>query len=90
MEALRSSEEMLSKATQLWTMLDDMAENNPGSYRQFMQQQLKEAKQHYAPPEPRLCLKTCISVGQHSAEQQRRNIKGQIQFLLLAECQAFL
>ncbi|XP_015668070.1 PIH1 domain-containing protein 2 isoform X1 [Protobothrops mucrosquamatus] len=61
MEALRSSEEMLSKATQLWTMLDDMAENNPGSYRQFMQQQLKEAKQHYAPPEPWLCLKTCIS-----------------------------
>ncbi|XP_039206488.1 PIH1 domain-containing protein 2 isoform X3 [Crotalus tigris] len=61
MEALCSSEEMLSKATQLWTMLDDMAENNPGSYRQFMQQQLKEAKQHYAPPEPWLCLKTCIS-----------------------------
>ncbi|KAG8147627.1 hypothetical protein E2320_022329 [Naja naja] len=29
MEALCSSEEMLTKATQLWTMLDDMAENNP-------------------------------------------------------------
>uniref|UniRef100_A0A8C5SVZ1 PIH1 domain-containing protein 2 n=1 Tax=Laticauda laticaudata TaxID=8630 RepID=A0A8C5SVZ1_LATLA len=60
MEALCSSEEMLTKATQLWTMLDDMAENNPKSYCHFMQQQLKEAKQHYAPPEPCLCLKTCI------------------------------
>ncbi|XP_060551014.1 PIH1 domain-containing protein 2 isoform X2 [Pantherophis guttatus] len=60
MEALCSSEEMLTKATQLWTMLDDMAENNPKSYRHFMQQQLKEAKQHYAPPEPYLCLKTSI------------------------------
>uniref|UniRef100_A0A670YA87 PIH1 domain-containing protein 2 n=1 Tax=Pseudonaja textilis TaxID=8673 RepID=A0A670YA87_PSETE len=60
MEGLCSSEEMLTKATQLWTMLDDMAENNPKSYCHFMQQQLKEAKQHYAPPEPCLCLKTCI------------------------------
>ncbi|XP_070621953.1 PIH1 domain-containing protein 2 isoform X2 [Erythrolamprus reginae] len=60
MEALCSSDEMLTKATQLWTMLDDMAENNPKSYCHFMQQQLKEAKQHYAPPEPWLCLKTSI------------------------------
>ncbi|XP_013926229.1 PREDICTED: PIH1 domain-containing protein 2 [Thamnophis sirtalis] len=60
MEALCSSEEMLAKATQLWTMLDDMAENNPENYCHFMQQQLKEAKHHYAPPEPCLCLKTSI------------------------------
>ncbi|XP_058049955.1 PIH1 domain-containing protein 2 [Ahaetulla prasina] len=60
MEAFCSSDEMLTKATQLWSMLDDMAENNPKSYRHFMQQQLKEANLHYAPPEPCLCLKTCI------------------------------
>ncbi|XP_063167540.1 PIH1 domain-containing protein 2 [Candoia aspera] len=60
MEALCSSEEMVTKTTQLWAMLDDMAENNPESYRQFMQQQLKDAKQHCAPPEPCMCLQTCI------------------------------
>ncbi|KAH0623336.1 hypothetical protein JD844_031552 [Phrynosoma platyrhinos] len=60
MEALCGSEDMLAKASQLWTMLDDMAESNPESYRQFMQQQLKDAKQYYAPPEPWLCLRTHI------------------------------
>ncbi|KAM6432191.1 PIH1 domain-containing protein 2 isoform 1-T3 [Liasis olivaceus] len=60
MEAFCSSEEMVTTATQLWEMLDDMAENNPESYHQFMQQQLKDAKQYYAPPEPCMCLKTCI------------------------------
>ncbi|XP_053223226.1 PIH1 domain-containing protein 2 isoform X1 [Podarcis raffonei] len=60
MEALCNSEDMLAKANQLWMMLDDMAESNPESYHQFMQQQLKDAKQHYAPAEPYMCLKTCI------------------------------
>nr|XP_060643060.1 PIH1 domain-containing protein 2 [Anolis sagrei ordinatus] len=50
-------EDMLGKAAQLWTMLDDLAESHPGEYRQFMQQQMKEAQQHFAPPEPHLCLK---------------------------------
>uniref|UniRef100_A0A670KGI0 PIH1 domain-containing protein 2 n=1 Tax=Podarcis muralis TaxID=64176 RepID=A0A670KGI0_PODMU len=52
--------DMLAKVNQLWTMLDDLAESNPESYHQFMQQQLKDAKQHYAPAEPYMCLKTCI------------------------------
>ncbi|XP_054854258.1 PIH1 domain-containing protein 2 isoform X2 [Eublepharis macularius] len=60
MEAFCRSEDMLAKASQLWTMLDDMAENSPESYRQFMQQQLNDAKQYYAPPEPYLCLEAQI------------------------------
>nr|XP_020648780.1 PIH1 domain-containing protein 2 [Pogona vitticeps]XP_020648788.1 PIH1 domain-containing protein 2 [Pogona vitticeps] len=60
MESIRNSEDMLAKASQLWTMLDDMAENSPESYRQFMRQQMKEAKEYYAPPEPYLCLRTHI------------------------------
>lgn len=62
MESLCHSEDLLAKATQLWTMLDDMAENSPESYRQFMQQQLTDAKQYCAPPEPYLCLETRILV----------------------------
>ncbi|XP_062995231.1 PIH1 domain-containing protein 2 [Elgaria multicarinata webbii] len=60
METLCDSEDTLAKVTQLWTMLDYMAESNPESYHRFMQQQLKDAKQYYAPPEPYLCLKTHI------------------------------
>uniref|UniRef100_A0A8D0E7Y9 PIH1 domain-containing protein 2 n=1 Tax=Salvator merianae TaxID=96440 RepID=A0A8D0E7Y9_SALMN len=60
MEMRCSSEDMLSKATQLWAVLDDMAENDPEGYHQFMQQQLKDAKQYFAPLEPYLCVKTSI------------------------------
>ncbi|XP_015273500.1 PREDICTED: PIH1 domain-containing protein 2 [Gekko japonicus] len=60
MEALGRSEDVLAKASQVWTMLDDMAENSPESYRQFIQQQLNSAKQHYAPPEPHLCVEARI------------------------------
>ncbi|KAJ7304942.1 hypothetical protein JRQ81_010634 [Phrynocephalus forsythii] len=60
MESFCNSEDMLAKATQLWTMLDDMAENSPESYYQFMRRQLKDAREYYAPPEPYLCLRTHI------------------------------
>uniref|UniRef100_A0A8D2Q763 PIH1 domain-containing protein 2 n=1 Tax=Varanus komodoensis TaxID=61221 RepID=A0A8D2Q763_VARKO len=60
METRRDSEDMLAKVTQLWTMLDDMAESNPEGYRQFMREQLKDVKQYYAPPEPFLCLEARI------------------------------
>nr|XP_056716208.1 PIH1 domain-containing protein 2 [Euleptes europaea] len=60
MEAFCRSEDMLAKASQVWVMLDDMAESSPESYRQFMQQQFNSAKQYYAPPEPYLCLEAQI------------------------------
>ncbi|XP_060107002.1 PIH1 domain-containing protein 2 [Heteronotia binoei] len=60
MEAFCRSEDMVEKASQVWAMLDDMAENSPESYRRFMQQQLNSAKQYYAPPEPYLCLEAQI------------------------------
>ncbi|XP_077162389.1 PIH1 domain-containing protein 2 [Paroedura picta] len=60
MEAFCRSEDMVAKASQIWAMLDDMAENSPESYRQFMQQQLNSAKQDCAPPEPYLCLEAQI------------------------------
>uniref|UniRef100_A0A8C0J2Z9 PIH1 domain-containing protein 2 n=1 Tax=Chelonoidis abingdonii TaxID=106734 RepID=A0A8C0J2Z9_CHEAB len=46
--------------TQLWSMLDEMAESTPESYHRFMQQQLEDAKQYCTPPEPHLCLQTHI------------------------------
>ncbi|XP_061448269.1 PIH1 domain-containing protein 2 [Rhineura floridana] len=60
MEGLCDAEDTLARASQLWTMLDDMAKSNPESYHQFMQQQLKDAKQYYAPAEPYMCLEARI------------------------------
>uniref|UniRef100_A0A8C3XWI2 PIH1 domain-containing protein 2 n=2 Tax=Chelydra serpentina TaxID=8475 RepID=A0A8C3XWI2_CHESE len=52
--------DMMTQVTQLWSMLDEMAESTPESYHRFMQQQLEDAKQYCAPPEPHLCLQTHI------------------------------
>ncbi|NXH16236.1 PIHD2 protein, partial [Bucco capensis] len=49
---------LLARAAQLWSLLDEMAENDPQAYRRFLQQQRDEAERFCAPPEPHLCLRT--------------------------------
>ncbi|XP_029879037.1 PIH1 domain-containing protein 2 [Aquila chrysaetos chrysaetos] len=44
-------------ASQLWSLLDEMAENEPQAYRRFQRQQRAEAERLCAPPEPHLCLR---------------------------------
>ncbi|XP_074891204.1 PIH1 domain-containing protein 2 [Buteo buteo] len=44
-------------ASQLWSLLDEMAENQPQAYRRFQRQQRAEAERLCAPPEPHLCLR---------------------------------
>ncbi|KAM3922510.1 PIH1 domain-containing protein 2 [Leptodactylus fuscus] len=55
-----SPDQLLSQVNQFWSMLDDMAENNPQSYQKFIERHLKEGKEFMAPPEPHLCLQTKI------------------------------
>ncbi|KAM9370043.1 PIH1 domain-containing protein 2 [Phaethornis superciliosus] len=51
------AEAALGKAAQFWSLLDEMAENEPQAYRRFLRQQHAEAERFFAPPEPRLCLR---------------------------------
>ncbi|KAM6044657.1 PIH1 domain-containing protein 2 isoform 1-T1 [Theristicus caerulescens] len=44
-------------AAQLWSLLDEMAENDPQAYRRLLRQQRAEAERLCAPPEPHLCLR---------------------------------
>ncbi|KAM4015974.1 PIH1 domain-containing protein 2 isoform 1-T6 [Anomaloglossus baeobatrachus] len=53
-------DQLLSQVNQFWSMLDDMAENNPQSYQNFIQRHLQEGKDFMAPPEPHWCLQTKI------------------------------
>lgn len=41
-------------------MLDDLAENDPERYKNFIEQELKDGKQLCVDPEPQLCLQTKI------------------------------
>ncbi|XP_030361209.1 PIH1 domain-containing protein 2 isoform X1 [Strigops habroptila] len=47
----------LTRAAQLWSLLDEMAENEPQAYRRLLQQQRAEAERFCAAPEPHLCLR---------------------------------
>ncbi|KAM9519801.1 PIH1 domain-containing protein 2 [Guaruba guarouba] len=47
----------LARAAQLWSLLDEMAANEPQAYRRLLQQQRAEAELFCAPPEPHLCLR---------------------------------
>ncbi|XP_074018466.1 PIH1 domain-containing protein 2 [Numenius arquata] len=48
---------VLARAAQLWSLLDEMAENEPQAYRRFLRQQRAEAERLCALPEPHLCLR---------------------------------
>ncbi|NXL04715.1 PIHD2 protein, partial [Mesembrinibis cayennensis] len=50
-------------AAQLWSLLDEMAENDPQAYRRLLRQQRAEAQRLCAPPEPHLCLRARPAVG---------------------------
>ncbi|NXK71839.1 PIHD2 protein, partial [Amazona guildingii] len=53
----------LARAAQLWSLLDEMAENEPQAYRRLLQQQRAEAELFCALPEPHLCLRARPAVG---------------------------
>ncbi|NWU54184.1 PIHD2 protein, partial [Dromas ardeola] len=53
----------LARAAQLWSLLDEMAENEPQAYRRLLRQQRAEAERLCAPPEPHLCLRARPAVG---------------------------
>ncbi|KAM9033929.1 PIH1 domain-containing protein 2 isoform X1 [Sarcophilus harrisii] len=55
-----SPKNLLTQVTQLWNLLDDLAESDPKRYEKFIQQQLEEGEKYCAVPEPQICLQTKI------------------------------
>ncbi|XP_046557486.1 PIH1 domain-containing protein 2-like [Haliotis rubra] len=55
-----NKDDLLKQAQNIWTMLDDMATNNPQGYKQFMDKQMKEGKEAMAPPKPHMVVKTTV------------------------------
>uniref|UniRef100_A0A8C6JHA8 PIH1 domain-containing protein 2 n=1 Tax=Melopsittacus undulatus TaxID=13146 RepID=A0A8C6JHA8_MELUD len=53
----------LARAAQLWSLLDELAENDPRGYRRLLQQQRAEAELLCAAPEPHLCLRASPAGG---------------------------
>ncbi|KAL5019766.1 hypothetical protein ScPMuIL_002658 [Solemya velum] len=51
---------MVKQASHIWSMLDDMAANNPQAYKKFIDQKMKERDEYFSPPEPHMCVQTYI------------------------------
>ena len=41
-----NGDQVLSQAQSIWTMLDQLAENNPSAYKKFIEQQLTSGREH--------------------------------------------
>ncbi|XP_068440718.1 PIH1 domain-containing protein 2 isoform X2 [Clinocottus analis] len=54
------SAEAFQKVSQLWSILDDLSQDDPAAYRQFIEKQMKEGAEFNAPPELDSCLCTEI------------------------------
>ncbi|XP_036393693.1 PIH1 domain-containing protein 2 [Megalops cyprinoides] len=60
MSSPQSQKVDLQQVNQLWSMLDEMRDSDPESYRTFIQRQLKEGAEFCSPPTPDSCLRTVI------------------------------
>ncbi|KAK7156291.1 hypothetical protein R3I94_006389 [Phoxinus phoxinus] len=50
----------LQQVNQLWSMLDDMSQNDPEAYRTFIERQIREGAEFHSPPEPHACIRTSV------------------------------
>ena len=51
------NKDLLKQADAIWKMLDEMSENDPDSYKRFIEQQLSQGKEHFASNSPSLCAR---------------------------------
>ncbi|KAM3875124.1 PIH1 domain-containing protein 2 [Diretmus argenteus] len=52
--------EVLQQLSHVWSMLDDLSQNDPQTYRELIEKQMKEGAEFRAPPEIDSCLRTEI------------------------------
>lgn len=55
--------DVVNYAKHIWSMLDTLSEDDPQSYRKFINKQLMEGQQAIGLPQPLMCVKTVITVG---------------------------
>lgn len=59
-EKTSKNDQYITQAQNIWSMLDDMAQSDPQAYKKFIDKTLKEGKELMKPPEPHMCIRTCI------------------------------
>lgn len=52
----------LIHVNQFWSMLDDMAQNNPDEYKTFIERHMQASANCFSPPAPNSCLRALVQV----------------------------
>lgn len=60
---------VLQQVNQLWSMLDNLCENDPKAYSRFIHRQVDEAVAANAPPQLYSCISTWLLVSNHDVEK---------------------
>ncbi|KAJ3590347.1 hypothetical protein NHX12_008299 [Muraenolepis orangiensis] len=60
MSSVGCPKDVLQKANQFWSMLDDLSQDDPTAYQGFIDKHMKEGLELIAPPEVHCCLRTDI------------------------------
>ncbi|CAF0714461.1 unnamed protein product [Brachionus calyciflorus] len=55
-----NNDSYLQQAQHIWSMLDDMASNSPQSYKNFIENTLKEGREAMKPPDAHMCVRTSL------------------------------
>ncbi|KAM9469577.1 PIH1 domain-containing protein 2 isoform 1-T1 [Clarias gariepinus] len=50
----------LNHVNDFWSMLDEMAQNNPDEYNNFIARQMRDGAEYFSPPEPYTCLRVSV------------------------------
>ncbi|KAM4627589.1 PIH1 domain-containing protein 2 [Polymixia lowei] len=60
MSSVGCPKDVLQQVDHLWSILDDLSENDPKAYQSFIEKQMREGVELSAPPQPDSCLRTEI------------------------------
>ncbi|KAF5899846.1 PIH1 domain-containing protein 2, partial [Clarias magur] len=55
----------LNHVNDFWSMLDEMAQNNPDEYKTFIARQMRDGAEYFSPPEPNTCLRASVQKPHH-------------------------
>lgn len=72
MTSARVSNGLLGQIGQLWSMLDELSENDPAGYRKLLEKQMKEGAETRSPPELHCSLRTEALVGSRNPFERSR------------------
>ncbi|XP_062873143.1 PIH1 domain-containing protein 2 [Trichomycterus rosablanca] len=60
MESPSSQSAAMEQVNNFWSILDDLAQNDPGAYKGFIERQMRDREEYFSPPQPHTCIRANV------------------------------